>query len=128
MSDPKDDISASLGSPRLRENFSSDIESSSGENEFSLLLNDGRTSERKESLRLHQLLSVQMVIEELSAHNDHLPKSALILGVKVLLPVAEVVSVDCDQVEAEEVQVVVPVFFVEVREHIQQSTLPLPRT
>ena len=81
LSDPKDDISASLGSPRLRENCSSEIESSSGENEFSLLLSDGRTSERKESLRRHQLLSVQMVIEELSAQSDHLPKSALILVV-----------------------------------------------
>ena len=32
------------------------------------------TSERKGSLRRHQLLSVLMVIEERSAQSDHLPK------------------------------------------------------
>ena len=111
-----------------RDFFASEIESLSGENQFSLLLSDGRTSERKESLRRHQLLSVQMVIEELSAQNDHLPKSALILVVKVFSPAVEVVSVDYEKVEAEEVKAAVLVFFVEVRAHLQQRTLPLPRT
>ena len=60
-----------------------------------------------------------MVIEELSAQNVHLPKSALILVVKVLLPAAEVVEVDYDQVEAVEVLVVVQVSFVEVTKHLQ---------
>ena len=52
-----------------------------------------------------------MEIEELSAQSDHLPKSAPILVVKVLLPAVEVVSKDCDQVEAVEVLVAVLVFF-----------------
>ena len=108
--------------------FSSEIESSSGENEFSLLLSDGRTSERKESLRRHQLIGVQMEAEGLFAPNDHLQKSALILVVRVLLPAVAVISVDYEQVEAREVKTVVPVFFVEVREHLQQRTLLLPRT
>ena len=47
---------------------------------------------------------------------------------KVLLPAVEVVSVDYEQVEAEEVKAVVLVLFVEVREHLQQMILPLPRT
>ena len=59
-----------------------------------------------------------MVVEELSAQNDHLPKSDLILVVKVLLPAVEVVSKDCDQAEAVEVLVAVPVFFVEEMEHL----------
>ena len=69
-----------------------------------------------------------MVIEELSAQNDHLPKSALILVVKVFSPAVEVVSVDYEKVEAEEVKAAVLVFFVEVRAHLQQRTLLLPRT
>ena len=69
-----------------------------------------------------------MVIEELSAQNEHLPKSALILVVRVFLPAVAVISVDYEQVEAKEVKAVVPVFFVEVREHLQQRTLLLPRT
>ena len=77
------------------------------------------TSERKGSLRRQQLLSVLMVTEELSAQSDHLPKSALILVVKVFLLAVEVVSKDCGQVEAVEVLVVVLVFFVEVTEHLQ---------
>ena len=68
-----------------------------------------------------------MVIEKLSAQSAHMPKSALILVVKVFLPAVEVVSVDYEQVEAKEVKAVVPVFFVEVREHLQPRTLPLPR-
>ena len=55
-------------------------------------------------------------------------KSALILVVRVFLPAVEVVSVDYEQVEAKEATAVVPVFFVEVREHLQQRTLLLPRT
>ena len=77
------------------------------------------TSEKKGSLRRHQLLSVLMVTEELSAQSDHLQNSALILVVKVLLPAVEVVSEDYDQVEAVEVLVVVLVSFVEVTEHLQ---------
>ena len=69
-----------------------------------------------------------MVTEELSAQTDHLPKNALILVVKVFLPVVEVVSEDYDQVEAVEVLVVVLVSFVEVAEHLQERTLRLPRT
>ena len=64
-----------------------------------------------------------MEIEELSAQNDHLQKSALILVVRVFSPVVEVISVDYEQVQAEEVKAVVLVFFVEVREHLQQRTL-----
>ena len=52
-----------------------------------------------------------MVIEELSAQSDHLLKSALTLVVKVFLLAVEVVSKDCDQVEAVEVLVAVLVFF-----------------
>ena len=48
--------------------------------------------------------------------------------VKVFLPAVEVVSVDYEQVEAEEVKAVVLVFFVDAREHLQQRTLLLPRT
>ena len=54
--------------------------------------------------------------------------SALILVVKVFLPAVEVVSKDYDQVEAVEVLVVVLVSSVEVIGHLQQRTLPLPRT
>ena len=68
-----------------------------------------------------------MVIEELYAQSDHLPKSALILVVKVFLLAVEVITKDCDQVAVVEVLVVVLVFFVEVTEHLRQSTLPLPR-
>ena len=77
------------------------------------------TSEKKGSLRRHQLLSVLMVTEELSAQSDHLQKSALILVVKLFLPAVKVVSEDYDQVEAVEVLVVVLVSFVEVTEHPQ---------
>ena len=86
------------------------------------------TSEKKESLRRHQLLCLQMETEELLALNDHLQKGALILVVRAFLPAVEVVSVDYEQVEAEEVKAVVLVLFMEVREHLQQRTLPLPRT
>jgi hypothetical protein len=109
------------------ERISSELEPSSGENEFSLVLNDGRTSVRKESLRRRQLLSVQMVIEELSAQSDHLPKGALILVAKVFLPAVDVLSVAYDQVEAEEVKAAVLVLFLEVRGHLQQRTLLLPK-
>ena len=47
---------------------------------------------------------------------------------RVFLPAVAVISVDYEQVEAKEVKVVVPVFFVEVREHLQQRTRLLPRT
>ena len=77
------------------------------------------TSEKKGSPRRHQLLSVLMVTEELSAPNDNLPKNALTLVVKVSLPAVEVVSKDYDQEEAVEVLVAVLVFFVEVTEHLQ---------
>ena len=77
------------------------------------------TSERKGSLRHHQLSNVLMVTEELSAQNDQLPKNALTLVVKVFLPVVEVVSDDYDQEDAVEVLVAVLVFFVEVTEHLQ---------
>ena len=87
--------------------------------EFGFLWNHGMTFDKKRSLRRHQLLSVLMMTEELSAQSDHLPKSALILVVKVLLPAVEVVSEGYDQVEAVEVLVVVLVSFVEVTEHLQ---------
>ena len=77
------------------------------------------TSEKKGSLRRHQLLSVLMVTEERSAHNDHLQRSALTLVVKELLPAVEVIPEDYDQVEAAEVLVEVMVSFVEVMEHLQ---------
>ena len=77
------------------------------------------TSEKKGSLRRHQLLSVLMVTEERSAQSDHLQKSALNLVAKEFLPAVEVVSEDYDQVEAAEVLVVVLVSFVEVTEHLQ---------
>ena len=47
---------------------------------------------------------------------------------RVFLPVVAVISVDYEQVEAKEVKAVVPVFFLEVRERLQQRTLLLPRT
>ena len=77
------------------------------------------TFEKKGSLRRHQLLSVLMVTEELSAQNDHRPKNALTLVAKVFLPVVEVVSEDYDQEEAVEVLVAVLGFFVEATEHLQ---------
>ena len=55
-------------------------------------------------------------------------KSDPILVVRVFLPAVAVISVDYAQVEAKEVTAVVPVLFVEVREHLQQRTLLLPRT
>ena len=74
--------------------------------------NHGMTSERRGSLRCHQLLSVLMVTEDLSAQNDHMPKNAPTLVVKVFLPAAEVVSEDYDHVEAMEVLVAVLSLFV----------------
>ena len=58
MSDPKDEISASLGSPWLRGNFSSEIESSSGDKEFSLLLSVGKTSLMRELEMRHPQTNV----------------------------------------------------------------------
>ena len=52
----------------------------------------------------------------------------MFLVVRVFLPAVAVISVDYEQVEAKAVKAVVPVFFVEVREHLQQRTLRLPRT
>ena len=77
------------------------------------------TSEKKGSLRRHQLLSVRMVTEERSAQNDHVQRSDLTLVVKEFLPAVEVISEDYDQVEAARVLVEVTVSFVEVMEHLQ---------
>ena len=111
----------------LRE-FSSDIESSYGETAFSLLWSDETTSDMKESLMRHQPTGVQMETEGLFARNDHVQKSALILVVRAFLPAVAVISVDYEQVEAEEVKVVVLVFVVEAGKHLQQRILLLPRT
>ena len=83
------------------------------------LWNHGMTFERKGSLRRHQLLSVLMVTEELSGQNDHLPRKALTLVVKVFLHAVEVVSENYDHEEAAEVLVAVLVSFAEVTEHLQ---------
>ena len=77
------------------------------------------TSERKGSLRRHQLLSVLMVTEALSEQSDHLQRSALNLVAKEFLPAVEVISEDYDQMEAAEVLVEVEVSFVEVMKHLQ---------
>jgi hypothetical protein len=52
-----------------------------------------------------------MKTEGLFALNDRLQNSALILAVMAFLPAVEVISVDYEQVEAEEVKAVVLVFF-----------------
>ena len=91
--------------------------------EFCFLWNHWMTFEKKGSLRRHQLLSVLMVTEELSAQNDHLLRNALTLVVNVLLPAVEVISKDYDQEEAAEVLVAVLGFFVEVTEDISNRGL-----
>ena len=92
-----------------------------------LLLSDETTSEMKESLTRLQPTGVQMETEGLSALSGHRQKSALILVSRVLSLAVEVISVDYEEAEAEEVKAVALVLFVEVRGHLQQRSLLLPK-
>ena len=119
MSVPKDEISASLGSPWLRGNSSSEVESSSGENEFSLLLSVGKTSLMRELEMRHLQTDVPQETGVLSALSGHPLRSDLTLVAKVSLAAVGVFPVEDVQEGAEEDIVKVQMPFLEAKEHLR---------
>ena len=128
LSDPKDEISASLGSPWLRGYFPSETESSSGENECSLLLSVGQNYLMKELEMRHQQTDVPQETGVLSALSGHPLRSDLTLVAKVSSTAVGVLSVEGVQEEAEAEIVEVQMPFLEAKEHLQRRTLQLPKT
>ena len=108
--------------------FSSEIESSSGDNDFVLLLSVGKTYLMRELEMRHQQTDVLPKTETLSVRSGHPLRNDLTLVVRVSSAAVEVPPVGDDQVEAVEVKVVVMMPFLEAKGHLQQRTLQLPKT